>query len=443
VTATDTAGEVTLTVEVSGVRIALPQAVTVEAGELDPARSKASLSESSIVADGESTTVVTFTAKDSLGNPVRNLEPTLTDMSGEAPATFGDFTESGSGKYTATVTAGTLTGKIWEGEWAVIVEATGHRFELPQLVLKTGPADPASIKATLNKTSITANGQDVVTVEFIARDKFGNPVPDLGPELVIGDEPALTWSGFRFAGYYTGTLTATYESGEAVVGVKLDGTTHPAGTLTVSPWEPVITDVTANGYTFKNVSFPTTGFKGAEFTLSMPAGTGTAADYTWEANADWVSVSETGKVSFTDTGTTAGVTITGTGKSEDVHGKITYSFTVATWYVVPDVATSFGKNQAGADAVCTDAGYILPSVANLTAGSGVRQLASLFGEWGRLQNDVYPGSGFGPAAAGEKQAWSDYVYGKNGRAVNFVTGDTGTYELVDDWERLGAGVCLR
>ncbi|MCK2182012.1 hypothetical protein MUN35_20210 [Hafnia paralvei] len=81
---------------------------------------------------------------------------------------------------------------------------------------------------------------------------------------------------------------------------------------------------------------PTTGFKGAEFTLELS--NASATDYDWKANASWVSVSD-GVVSFTGTGTKDKVTITGTPKSGGTA--ITYSFTLSSWYCsgILDLAT--------------------------------------------------------------------------------------------------------
>lgn len=70
-------------------------------------------------------------------------------------------------------------------------------------------------------------------------------------------------------------------------------------------------DVTVNGYTFaKDAGFPTTGFKGANFTLNVTDRP--ASDFTWTSDASWLTVTD-GVVTFTGTGDK--VTVTGTPSS--------------------------------------------------------------------------------------------------------------------------------
>ncbi|HCM9622342.1 TPA: invasin, partial [Enterobacter cloacae subsp. cloacae] len=156
--------------------------------------------------------------------------------------------------------------------------------------------------------------------------------------------------------------------------------------------EPVtVKDVAVNGYTFaKDAGFPTTGFKGAEFTLEL--NNASASNYTWTSDASWVSVNA-GVVSFTGTGTADRVTITGMPKSGDTA--ITYSFTLSSWYIVDsDIRLSWSDAAAYCSA---QSGYSLATVQQLNGSSryseGTRgTLGGLWSEWGNIT--TYAGAGF-------------------------------------------------
>ncbi|TBL58037.1 hypothetical protein [Hafnia paralvei] len=169
-------------------------------------------------------------------------------------------------------------------------------------------------------------------------------------------------------------------------------------------------DISVNEYTFaSNAGFPTTGFKGAEFTLELS--NASATNYDWKANASWVSVSD-GVVSFTGTGTKDKVTITGTPKSGGTA--ITYSFTLSSWYINDgDTALSWSDAAAYCSA---QSGYSQATVQQLNGNSshadGTRgTLGGLWSEWGDLSK--YSGAGFFGTTYGwsSEQRSSDNHYG--------------------------------
>ncbi|HEQ3521870.1 TPA: hypothetical protein VGS91_004879 [Citrobacter freundii] len=154
---------------------------------------------------------------------------------------------------------------------------------------------------------------------------------------------------------------------------------------------PALKDIAVNGYTFaSNAGFPTTGFKGAAFTLELS--NASATDYDWKADASWVSVSA-GVVSFTGTGTKDKVTITATPKSGGTA--ITYSFTLSSWYINDGSAVLRWSDSA---AYCSaQSGYSQPTVQQLSGSAGYNNgsrgtLGGLWSEWGRLT--TYAGAGF-------------------------------------------------
>ncbi|NIH16175.1 hypothetical protein [Serratia symbiotica] len=102
----------------------------------------------------------------------------------------------------------------------------------------------------------------------------------------------------------------------------------PAYTITINGY---LKDIAVNGYTFnKDAGFPTTGFKGAKFTLELNDGN-QAPNYTWASDTSWVTVND-GVVAFSNTGTGKKVTITGTRKSGRGN-VITYNFTLKSGFI--------------------------------------------------------------------------------------------------------------
>lgn len=98
-----------------------------------------------------------------------------------------------------------------------------------------------------------------------------------------------------------------------------------------------ITKIVVNGYTFQGAAlkgkgddvFPTTGFTGACFSLIPP--NGDATQYTWTANATWVTMDDKGMATFTGKGDNSEVTIIGTPKS-GLGGRVEYRFRLKKWF---------------------------------------------------------------------------------------------------------------
>ncbi|ALL39855.1 hypothetical protein B9T65_05730 [Serratia marcescens] len=110
-----------------------------------------------------------------------------------------------------------------------------------------------------------------------------------------------------------------------LLGVPVDGPEiNIFAPVPVSPKE-----VSVNGYTFAHdAGFPTTGFRGAQFTLVL--NDGKASDYNWESSAAWVKVTD-GVVTFTGQGDGSEVTITGKRK-EGGSSYIEYKFKLKKWF---------------------------------------------------------------------------------------------------------------
>lgn len=155
----------------------------------------------------------------------------------------------------------------------------------------------------------------------------------------------------------------------------------------------VFTGVSVNDHTFDVAEgFPKTGFIGAWFMLSTPVA---ASSYIWDnGDSSWVTVNDSGRVSFTARGNSTPVTITATPKTGGVP--LIYAFSVNTWFIIDPSAA---VNWNSASKLCTDQGLTLPSRVDVTFSDQEnklpeRKIGRLWSEWGRVA--TYPSSGLVP-----------------------------------------------
>ncbi|MBL5829222.1 hypothetical protein [Serratia fonticola] len=144
--------------------------------------------------------------------------------------------------------------------------------------------------------------------------------------------------------------------------------------------------ISVNGHTFgMTEGFPSTGFTGARFALNVR---GVASDYAWDnGGSSWVTVDDSGNVAFTDKGNSTPVTITATPKGGGAP--LTYTFSVNTWFINNG---STGMSWSDASNWCTAQGLTQPTKDDMTLGTNVRGIGSLWSEWGRMGK--YSGSDF-------------------------------------------------
>ncbi|WP_252120356.1 inverse autotransporter beta domain-containing protein [Symbiopectobacterium purcellii] len=403
-TVTVTAGtdneNVTLTPSVSGVTLS-PAGVTISTPDAD--QSQFSASSETIVADNTATSALTLVAKDARGNSLTGLKDSLTfvvtDGNGKAPAsgviTESAITESGTkGTYTATLKG------VAAGKYTVVPQFNGTALGSLSATVTLTAATPAQATSAINADATTyVSGADML-ITVTLKDAQSN--------AVTGQQAALTSTSVTVAnatlksgsswkdngdGTYTATYTATTAGTDLKAKVKASGWSGAAASEAYAITEPVtIKHVSVNGYTFeKDAGFPTTGFKGAEFTLELSSGS--ASDYDWTTDApSWVSVSA-GVVSFTGQGTGDKVTITGTPKS---GGRaIAYSFTLGSWFI--NNGGAYMNWTDGAAYCAALSGYGQPTVQQLNGGGSLSRgtrgtLGGLWSEWGNLNK--YTGAGF-------------------------------------------------
>ncbi|MBL5829438.1 hypothetical protein JBO46_25395, partial [Serratia fonticola] len=196
------------------------------------------------------------------------------------------------------------------------------------------------------------------------------------------------------------TLTST-TAGVATVTATVNGASQSVDTT--FNVVPAFTGVSVNGHTFGMAEgFPSTGFTGAKFALSM---SGVASDYIWDnGGSSWVTVDDSGNVAFTAKGNSTPVTITATPKGGGAP--LTYTFSVNTWFINNG---STYMPWSDASNWCAAQGLTQPTRGDMTMGGNIRRMDSLFSEWGRMDN--YSGSGFVYNYYGtSEQNSSDYHY---------------------------------
>ena len=174
-----------------------------------------------------------------------------------------------------------------------------------------------------------ANGSHTNALSATVKDANGNRVPNVGVTFAVTKGKATPESQ-RVQTDANGVATAKLVSlvaGDNLVTATVGGKTSEAKTSTFVA--PQITSVSVNGATFDvDKGFPTTGFKGAEFSLVIAETS--PLNYTWSSSASWAPVNTTGKVSFTSQGNSSPVIITAQPKAGGTA--LTYTITVKSWF---------------------------------------------------------------------------------------------------------------
>ncbi|UFA60253.1 Inverse autotransporter invasin [Yersinia pseudotuberculosis] len=248
-TATLTAGTVSgvasLSASVGGSALGVTPATVIlngDSGNLSTTNSTLVAAPVNIEANGSDTSVVTLTLRDNNNNPVTGQTVAFTSTLG----TLGNVTEQASGLYTATLTAGTVSGVA-----SLSVSVGGNALGVtPATVILNGDSGNLS---TTNSTlvaapvNIEANGSDTSVVTLTLRDSNNNPVTGqtVAFTSTLGTLDNVTEQA---SGLYTATLTAGTLTGTASLSVNVDGNnlgTTPA-TINVIPAPVDLTVLTDN-----------------------------------------------------------------------------------------------------------------------------------------------------------------------------------------------------
>lgn len=140
------------------------------------------------------------------------------------------------------------------------------------------------------------------------------------------------------------------------------------------------TGVSVNGHIFSvEAGFPSVGFSKATFTLDM---TGKPDNYIWSSNQpdSVVTINSNGLVTLESQPSSGEVTILATPKNGS--GPLAYSFNIKSWFSPPGINV---RNDSVVN-YCESKKLVLPKGAQLSSGKEIRQVGTLFGEWGNMVN---------------------------------------------------------
>ena len=173
----------------------------------------------SIMANDDDSSTLTFTAKDEYGNLLNNLS--TSDLA---------FAISGGNVTGVTITAvqrgsftGTYTAKVHgtaAGEYTIVPlykgVQVGSLFVKISLTADSNPIDLNNTQTqfTADKTVVAANGEDFATLTFTAKDKYNNAINNLASRL------KFVISSGNVAGVTIDTVTAGTTAGTYVAKIK-------------------------------------------------------------------------------------------------------------------------------------------------------------------------------------------------------------------------------
>ncbi|WP_216597463.1 invasin domain 3-containing protein [Marinagarivorans algicola] len=215
-TSSTTAGSATLSATLSGE--AVPSAtVNFVTGAASAAQTTIALSQSSIIADGISTSVVTLQAKDLNGNLLNSSGGTV--VLNTSAGTLSDVVDNNDGTYNAILTSSTVA------EEAVITGTiAGNALVDEQSVsFVVGVASAANTIITTQHASLTADGVSSSHVTIQLADINGNLLTSSGGVVALSiTSGTLSDVIDNGDGTYSAVLTAPTVTGEAVVTGTLD-----------------------------------------------------------------------------------------------------------------------------------------------------------------------------------------------------------------------------
>lgn len=195
--------------------------VVVQAPQVDPASSAVTAEPTTLLADGSSTSQLTYTAKDNGGNAILALPVTLR-LGGDAgeSVTVSGVRDNGDGSYSATLTSGTQPGTV-----TVMPQVNGQDMARTavSLTLTSQSTDPAHsaialTAVTARNTAVTARNTavfrsgDTVQVTVTLKDEQDNPVSGLAAMLTATSVtvPGMSPESGQWQDHSDGTYTATY-----------------------------------------------------------------------------------------------------------------------------------------------------------------------------------------------------------------------------------------
>ncbi len=161
----------TITARVGGVAITTTQNVTFTPGAFSASVSTVTVDKTTVVANGVDSVTVTALVTDASGNPIAGSSVTI-----EATGTLNTITPSSG----MTGADGRLVGKLrsTKAELKTVSARVGATpiTQTRNVTFTSGAFSPAVSDVQVDKTTVTANGADSVTVTVFVSDAQGNPI---------------------------------------------------------------------------------------------------------------------------------------------------------------------------------------------------------------------------------------------------------------------------
>ncbi|MFL4214723.1 inverse autotransporter beta domain-containing protein, partial [Enterobacter mori] len=196
--------------------------VVVEVPVLNPGKSTITAEPSSLPADGKSQAVVTFVALDGQSKGIPGLRPVLKPEAGQGAlagsrATVSALKDEGGGRYTGTLTAGTV---VEEVRLAAVVNDTAAVETAAVVTVAAAGASESTSGIRLDNTSYTAG--EIMTVTVTLKDAHENAVTGQAAVLQTAVDVPNATGGDNWTESGTGTYTATYTANTAATGLKAE-----------------------------------------------------------------------------------------------------------------------------------------------------------------------------------------------------------------------------
>ncbi|QLM89878.1 inverse autotransporter beta domain-containing protein [Escherichia fergusonii] len=370
---------------------------TIHPGDVNIDKSTLGSDKEEIAADGQEEVIITYNAQDSYGNAIDNLDvKAAIDMPVGMTIALQDFVKGAEkGVYTATL-KGTSQGEV---------------SIMPQVGGENAARD--AVKVTLSRTfdetksSFTTNyseyeDEEPIILKLSLKDKDGKPISgmagSLNKDALLSVEHALqknSWTETGEAGEYTIEYIADSVGNGLMASLKLmSWKNEKTATYNITA-QPRNMDgsIIVGGVGFASSQtprFPTTGFRGATFTITgnnFIVGVNnynlrvTCGDKT--KDCDWVTVnkqSDSAIVKFISNPTSGSkVRITAI---PTVEGALTlmYEFQIRKWFK-PD-SNSIG-NPVGLVDSCITANGKVPEKSELNNEANIPKVGTLWAEWGK------------------------------------------------------------
>jgi hypothetical protein len=182
-----------------------------------------SLSPSSIVANGSSTSTAMAKVTDGIGNGVSG--DGVSFSSTDPGETLGPVVDHGDGTYTATITSSKVAGRVT----ITATDSSVSPIVSGRLTLIQAPGPATSVTVGLSPSSIIANGTSQSTVTTKVTDVNGNPVSRDNLKLSSGDSgEAIGPVTPHGNGIYTAKLTSSTVAHQVTI-TATDSSTHVSG----------------------------------------------------------------------------------------------------------------------------------------------------------------------------------------------------------------------